>query len=641
MPHPIRPRARLRASLGALALVALGLLIAHVPAAQAGAPVLRDTYRDPVHKFSLRMFDGYKPVPLKPDERLVACRFRDPKEKGEARGTFPVTVEVLRLAKDGKDKPVTTGGGPDGMPEIPAEVLERMGLGEPKNLFDAAFRGLMIAEAAEKEIQAGKDKPKAIRSKDKVAGQMWTFEVASIWGSDPTDRIYLFLATFERDGVEYGISCRCGAVMRKHYAPRFEDIAESFRFFDTRAKDVESLDALDGVNISARRRLQIEQSMVRDWDVVVSPKKNYIVIYNTKKGTNHTLAKVIAERIELIREQIYEVQFPPARPVTKVCIVRVCEDLKEYHAYGGRWGSAGYWSPGDEELVFYDASASKKPDDDTLSVLYHEAFHQYIHYSVGEVAPHSWFNEGHGDYYAGAKLRGKKFVIKPFQWRVGTIRNAIVQGERPFRVEKDEQTGEERRIWEPRGYTPLKDLVNFSQGEYYSYPGVCYAQGWSLIYFLREEVPKNKKYAEKWGHILDTYFNVLKAEVNKEAPLQPIGEKEDPEPADGEGDGEGEGADEGTPPDPKEGDPAGPDAPPGGPAPVPPTPPDGPVPPDGSPPDGGPPDGEGGDGEPSGPGVAMQTWGRGSAAALKRAVEEAFKGVDWAEFQEAWLKATK
>ena len=86
--------------------------------------------------------------------------------------------------------------------------------------------------------------------------------------------------------------------------------------------------------------------------------------------------------------------------------MRVCGDRKEYHEYGGPGGSAGYWNSGSEELVFYDASRSKKIDDDTVSVLYHEAFHQYIYYSVGNVAPHSWFNEGHGDYYAGADLKG-------------------------------------------------------------------------------------------------------------------------------------------------------------------------------------------------------------------------------------------
>ena len=34
------------------------------------------------------------------------------------------------------------------------------------------------------------------------------------------------------------------------------------------------------------------------------------------------------------------------------------------------------------------------------------------------------------------------------------------------------------------------------------------------------------------------------------------------------------------------------------------------------------------------------TFFRGSGAAKKKAVEEAFKGINWEEFEEAWKKAT-
>ena len=68
--------------------------------------------------------------------------------------------------------------------------------------------------------------------------------------------------------------------------------------------------------------------------------------------------------------------------------------------------SAGYWNSRTEELVLFDAEEherGKRPDDSgTFIVLYHEAFHQYIHYSTGELPPHSWFNEGYGDYFSGA-----------------------------------------------------------------------------------------------------------------------------------------------------------------------------------------------------------------------------------------------
>ncbi|MFQ5845295.1 MAG: hypothetical protein ACE5JG_09950, partial [Planctomycetota bacterium] len=147
---------------------------------------------------------------------------------------------------------------------------------------------------------------------------------------------------------------------------------------------------------------------------------------------------------------------------------------------------------------------------------YHEAFHQYIHYAVGDVAPHSWFNEGHGDYFAGHNYRSHKFRAAPFRWRTGIIANAIAQ----------------------KTYVPLLDFLKYTQGEYYSNPGLCYAQGWSLVYFLREvERRRIKKYKKYWG-VLDRYFEAIKRNVKtvkdkglyglEEPPPAPPGEEGEP-----------------------------------------------------------------------------------------------------------------
>ena len=343
------------------------------------------------------------------------------------------------------------------------------------------------------------------------------------------------------------------------------------------------------MNISAERRREIEKGMIKGWNVIVSPKKQYVVLYNTVEGRNNQLAREIARRIELIRAQIYEKQFPPVHPIDAVSVVRVCGDKAEYHRYGGPGGSAGYWNSGSEELVFYDASRSKKIDDNTVAVLYHEAFHQYIFYSTGDVAPHSWFNEGHGDYYSGAELKGRSFKIKPFAWRRGLIKNAATKGPRE-KIEVEAPDGTKHtRYANDGGYTPLVDLIRFTQREYYSYPGISYAEGWSLIYFLREVVPKNKQYRRKWGHILDTYFDTLQAAVSG----QPLPERAQPKPPDGKGK-EGEGDDEEEEEEPPE-------------AWIPP------------------------------PAQGR----RGGKAALEKAVSAAFAGVDFDELEAAWRKAVK
>jgi hypothetical protein len=247
--------------------------------------------------------------------------------------------------------------------------------------------------------------------------------------------------------------------------------------------------------------------------------ENYLIVYN--KDVKRPLLKKVARHIEAIRRDVYEQLFPPATEIKSISVVRVCKDREEYLRYGAPPGSAGYWSPGDEELVFFQDKSNKK---DSLRVLYHEAFHQYIHYSVGQVAPHSWFNEGHGDYFAGHNYRGGKFRSDVFRWRTGIIANAIGQGT----------------------YVPLEEFLKYTQREYYSRPGLCYAQGWSLVYFLREvERRKIKKYEKYWG-LLDRYFEAIKRNVKavKENALEGLDPPEGDE-KDGKDGKDGEGQDAG------------------------------------------------------------------------------------------------
>jgi hypothetical protein len=466
-----------------------------------------------------------------------------------------------------------------------------------------------------------------VKSKDGVPGTMWALDVKSEWGGSA----HAVLATWKREEMEIGVWLHCPTETKRKFEQGFASVVKSFRFFDAQADDVEDQPALDGLPLTPRKKREIERGLVQGWALIVSPAKNYVVLYNTKANRNHQLAKMIAERIEAIRAQVYEVRFPPARKIETVCLVRICGDRAEYHAYGGPGGSAGYWNSDAEELVFYDASPSRKVDDDTLSVLYHEAFHQYIHYSVGEVAPHSWFNEGHGDYFAGARYVGGKFVIKPFAWRVETIRNAVRAGPSPYEV----VTGEDARVKFDRsqnGYSPLQVFVGMSQGEYYSYPSVSYAQGWSLVYFLREAVPKNSAWNAKWGRILDTYFTTLKDEIAKDRPPERKKPKDDD--AGPEKDGPG------TPPAPTT--PTGPTKPPG----------DGP----------GAPAGPADPADPAGPGepgdegdkpadsepefdpatfIPPVSRYESSRRALEAALKAAFAGVDFEELEAAWRKYTQ
>jgi hypothetical protein len=214
---------------------------------------------------------------------------------------------------------------------------------------------------------------------------------------------------------------------------------------------------------------------------------------------------------------MYEVLLPPVAPVDVISLVRVCGDKNEYWAYGGPRGTGGYWNARDEELVFFDEDESRQPDDNTISVLYHEAFHQYVFYAAGRIAPHSWFNEGYGDFFAGARYKDGKFRIEPFAWRLPTLQRALGLVEPP--------SGE--TTVSP---IPLDRLVGMTRSEYYRTPALAYAQGWSLVYFLREIVPTNPEWQAKWGRILETYYRTLCQATARTR--QAVGTKSEPAPDD-------------------------------------------------------------------------------------------------------------
>ncbi len=218
--------------------------------------------------------------------------------------------------------------------------------------------------------------------------------------------------------------------------------------------------------------------------------ERYLFLFNADKS----FVKEMCEQIEGIRDE-YERLYPPDAPIEAISIVRVCDSAEDYYGYGGPRGSGGYWSSGAKELVFFDM----RPREATLSVLRHEAFHQYIYYFYGELAPHSWYNEGHGDYFAGAKLTGtgrvKKYGKAPGGFdRSGIIKEAV----RLLSQGKSDREG---------GCPNLKDLMRFHQSEFYASHrrSVCYAAGWAVVHMLRE----SRRLDDKWEKILPEYLDFL------------------------------------------------------------------------------------------------------------------------------------
>ena len=288
-----------------------------------------------------------------------------------------------------------------------------------------------------------------------------------------------------------------------------------------------------GGSLRDRKRVKLQdhvRTLGSEWELLETP--NYFVLTsNPDKRFN----KELTQRLEAIRK-IYEADYPlekalaarearaklkleesedapdpnattaaPADPMeqSKTSVVRVCKDESTYQSYGGPGGSNGYWNWVDEELVVYDAKATRGRSA-TWGTLNHEAFHQYIFYFYGNISPHSWYNEGTGDFYGGYEWKHNKFKLTRYQKRVPDIKGALRE----------------------KHFVPLKELVTWTQQQYYgqneyNYAGwQNYAQGWSFIYFLRTGRKSARGWDKSWDGILDKYMEVLGATGDKEAAVE-------------------------------------------------------------------------------------------------------------------------
>lgn len=479
-------------------------MVASTPAPPAHAKSV--THEDKNLGYVIKVDDEYDKVPpkLTGGQSYVVAQWGNEKAKfggGLAPG-FVITWWVL------EDKGPTTGGsGSDGDRMPTEEDLERLmrGANQPKDMDSwidqwVEWNGHLFGP----QPKMGELWPDAKTGKTRDGIE---FEMVELNGGRKPEALdgtkphaYMFAArlTIERPGARIRVGFRGVSPISdaKKSSKRFKAFVKSFELLDE-TRDSKNVRADQGPSDdpSKFREFVKKRKVIKGWKTLDT--ENYLLLYDEEVDSG--LVKDVARQIEAIREQIYEVLFPSDRPITAVSVVRICKDRAQYMRYGAPGGSAGYWSPGEKELVFYDDNS-----DDSLRVLYHEAFHQYIHYSVGDFSPHSWFNEGHGDYFAGHDFKGGKFREKEFQWRKGlaaTLKSA-------WKADlKDDST---------KAYPDLLEWLAWPQGRYYGRNdyglggGQNYALGWSFVWFLR--TTRKKEYQQ----ILPTYFDTLKGLITEE-----------------------------------------------------------------------------------------------------------------------------
>lgn len=491
-PVPIHP-ARLIALVGAL--LAAWTLLAPSALAQAGG--YRSTELETIG-VELRVPRNYDAIPVDPLEEWVTNKWvfsrrkmREP-EKDEWGNEYPEpylpTIELVWIDYVPDERPVT-GGGEEGGPPPPAPGARREGSRPQSKPINSIERYLQRARYDIWELGNGEEQKDI---DDDHTATMYELQPGPNSQGMGNMRGWCYVIKSPKRTVAFIGTCE--EPEWKEHTGIWEEIASSVEFFVPEGKNIEKLRKYYERRpeyIDPEYRIKIINGLVRGWDY--KDTENYIFIFRDNLEKSPLLRRLMTD-IEAIRELYIEL-FPPAAPISAVSTVRVCKDLDEYHLYGGPQGSGGYWNAAAEELVFFDYEDEEGAGSgtaDTLIVLYHEAFHQYIYYSTGELAPHSWYNEGTGDYFSGALIKGgkyRKMQVNP--WRVEYIQQAI----------RDKK------------YVPWKDITSYEQSDYYRRAGLCYAQGWSMIYFLRESRDVEKH--EVWSQILDIYFDVMKEEFKK------------------------------------------------------------------------------------------------------------------------------
>ncbi|MFN3241597.1 MAG: DUF1570 domain-containing protein [Planctomycetota bacterium] len=475
------------------------LLLSSVAIAQA--PPGFKTYENKLAPLTFYYSTSYKEVPLPPTEQLLVAKFVLDKTPRELKKTDPRVVKAiapeLRIFQFEDGTAPVTAGGEAGEARGPSTVREAMEARSRVSSWEEFEKRLPFDL---RSVSGEKDEFELVSKRNfgryRVGGRLIRKRFGSkvvgvyAWSIDGhidkldkiVDRIARSIEVNERDGASGMVSERIDRIYRRS--------------------------KLGGIEW----RKKIRAGLAKGWKAVDTD--NYLIVHHTK---NKGLIKRIARDIEAMRSFYMEL-FPPSGNVDRVSVLRLCQTKEEYHQYGGPPNTGGYWHPGNEELVLFDYSYTQRTltaeqkkamrgrklsSKDSMLVLRHEAFHQYIFYAIGEFSPHDWFNEGYGDYFSGAVVHtntGRVRHIKPSPWRIERAKRMASEG---------------------KGWLPLDKILKAERAQFYnrSRIGDYYAGAWAFVYFLKHS--KEVEQHERWSKILDTYFAAVQKAYRAE--LKPFG----------------------------------------------------------------------------------------------------------------------
>lgn len=232
----------------------------------------------------------------------------------------------------------------------------------------------------------------------------------------------------------------------------------------------------------AAARKSIEN--MKDWWFAETPE--YIFLSNIRSATGKSLVKELQATMPALRGAFAKL-VPAFEEKTDVSVVRIFEEPEAYKQYVGKdieW-SVGVWASMRRELVILSQGRDK---EQTLEIIKHEGFHQYLFYATSMIEDAMWFNEGHACFFEASEVDSKGRVEILENTRVNHLLDNL-----------------------DAAASHLPKLIHANRASFYTgseqQRSLNYTAAWALVYFLRKGVPSEKLTA--YSGILDTYLKAL------------------------------------------------------------------------------------------------------------------------------------
>lgn len=231
---------------------------------------------------------------------------------------------------------------------------------------------------------------------------------------------------------------------------------------------------------------------MKDWWFAETPE--YIFLSDIRSAAGKALVKELQATMPALRAAFAKL-IPPFETATDVSVVRIFEAPAAYKQYVGKeheW-SAGLWAPMRRELVILSQG---KDREQTLDIIRHEGFHQYLFYACAMTENATWFNEGHACFFETAEVDNKGHVEIPENARVEHLLRNLDAVARS-----------------------LPKLIRTGYSGFYSgsdeQRSLNYTAAWALVYYLRKGVAVDGQ--DRYAAVLDTYLRTLAQKKDAEA----------------------------------------------------------------------------------------------------------------------------